>query len=55
MAHDIIDNQNEKLIDHVNLILGSTDRARSFNHLWSMYSRTLPKTSLIWVMLAPLQ
>ena len=28
MAHDIIDNQNEKLIDHVNLILGSTDRAR---------------------------
>ena len=28
MTHDIIDNRNEKLIDHVNLILDSTDRAR---------------------------
>ncbi len=27
MAHDIIDNRNEKLIEHVNLILDSTDRA----------------------------
>jgi len=28
MPHDIIDNRNEKLIDHVNLILDSTERAR---------------------------
>ena len=28
MTHDIIDNRNEKLIEHVNLILDSTDRAR---------------------------
>ena len=28
MPHDIIDNRNEKLIDHVNLILDSTDHAR---------------------------
>ena len=28
MANDIIDNQNEKLVDNVNLILDSTDRAR---------------------------
>ena len=28
MPHDIIDNRNEKLIEHVNLILDSTDRAR---------------------------
>ncbi len=28
MTHDIIDNRNEKLIEHVNLILDSTERAR---------------------------
>lgn len=28
MAHDIIDNRNEKLVEHINLILDSTDRAR---------------------------
>ena len=28
MPHDIIDNRNEKLVDNVNLILDSTDRAR---------------------------
>ncbi len=28
MTRDIIDNRNEKLIEHVNLILDSTDRAR---------------------------
>ena len=28
MRHDIIDNRNEKLIDHVSVILDSTDRAR---------------------------
>ena len=28
MTHDIIDNRNEKLVEHINLILGSTDRAR---------------------------
>ncbi len=28
MPHDIIDNRNEKLIDHVNLILDATDHAR---------------------------
>lgn len=28
MANDIIDNRNEKLVDNVNLILDSTDRAR---------------------------
>ena len=28
MTHDIIDNRNEKLIEHVNLILDSTDHAR---------------------------
>ena len=28
MPHDIIDNRNEKLIDHINLILDATDRAR---------------------------
>lgn len=28
MIHDIIDNRNEKLIEHVNLILDSTERAR---------------------------
>ncbi len=28
MTHDIIDNRHEKLIEHVNLILDSTDRAR---------------------------
>ncbi|HQM80515.1 MAG TPA: phospholipase D-like domain-containing protein [Syntrophorhabdaceae bacterium] len=27
-AHDIIDNRNEKLVDHINLILGSTEAAR---------------------------
>ena len=27
-AHDIIDNRNEKLIDHLNEMLGSCDRAR---------------------------
>src|SRR4030066_2058514 len=26
--HDIIDNRNEKLVDHINLILSSTDAAR---------------------------
>ena len=25
MAHDIIDNRNEKLVDHINRILGSTE------------------------------
>ena len=28
MPHDIIDNRNEKLVDHINLILDSTERAR---------------------------
>lgn len=28
MAHDIIDNRNEKLVDHINRILGSTEAAR---------------------------
>ena len=28
MPHDIIDNRNEKLLDHINLILDSTERAR---------------------------
>ena len=28
MTHDIIDNRDEKLIEYVNLILDSTDRAR---------------------------
>lgn len=28
MKHDIIDNRNEKLVEHINLILDSTDRAR---------------------------
>lgn len=28
MTHDIIDNRNEKLVEHINLILDSTDRAR---------------------------
>ena len=27
-AHDIIDNRNERLVDHINLILGSTEAAR---------------------------
>ncbi len=27
-THDIIDNQNEKLVDHINQILSSTDAAR---------------------------
>ncbi len=27
-THDIIDNRNEKLVDHVNRILSSTDAAR---------------------------
>ncbi|MDD3917625.1 MAG: hypothetical protein PHX00_10770, partial [Synergistaceae bacterium] len=27
-THDIIDNQNEKLVDHLNNILGTTERAR---------------------------
>lgn len=26
--HDIIDNRNEKLVDHINLILKSTDKAK---------------------------
>jgi hypothetical protein len=28
MAHDIIDNRNEKLVDHINRILGSTEAGR---------------------------
>ena len=28
MQHDIIDNRNEKLVDHINLILDSTEKAR---------------------------
>ncbi len=28
MKHDVIDNRNEKLVDHINLILDSTERAR---------------------------
>ncbi len=28
MQHEIIDNRNEKLVDHINLILDSTERAR---------------------------
>jgi len=28
MAHDIIDNRNEKLVDHIKRILGSTEAAR---------------------------
>ena len=28
MTHDIIDNRNEKLVEHINLILDSTDCAR---------------------------
>ena len=28
MTHDIIDNRNEKLVEHINLILDSTDHAR---------------------------
>src|SRR2546425_12778049 len=28
MNHDIIDNRNEKLVDHINLILASTEAAR---------------------------
>ena len=28
MPHDIIDNRNEKLVEHINLILDSTERAR---------------------------
>ena len=27
-THDIIDNRSEKLVDHINRILGSTDSAR---------------------------
>jgi hypothetical protein len=27
-AHDIIDNRQEKLVDHINRILGSTEAAR---------------------------
>ena len=27
-THDIIDNRNEKLVDHINRILSSTDEAR---------------------------
>jgi len=27
-AHDIIDNRNERLVDHINLILSSTEAAR---------------------------
>ena len=27
-AHDIIDNRAEKLVDHINQILGSTDSCR---------------------------
>ena len=27
-THDIIDNQTEKLVDHLNNILGTTERAR---------------------------
>ena len=27
-SHDIIDNRNEKLVDHINRILASTDAAR---------------------------
>lgn len=27
-THDIIDNKTEKLVDHLNQILGSSDRAR---------------------------
>ena len=27
-AHDIIDNRNEKLVDHINQILDSSDRGR---------------------------
>jgi hypothetical protein len=27
-AHDIIDNRNEKLVDHIKRILSSTERAR---------------------------
>ena len=28
MQHDIIDNRSEKLADHINLILDSTEKAR---------------------------
>lgn len=28
MPHDVIDNRNEKLVDHINLILDSTEKAR---------------------------
>ena len=28
MPHDIIDNRDQKLVDHINSILGSTDSAR---------------------------
>ena len=28
MTHDIIDNRNEKLVEHINLILDSTDSLR---------------------------
>ncbi len=28
MQHDIVDNRNEKLVDHINLILDSTEKAR---------------------------
>ena len=28
MPHDIIDNRNEKLVEHINLNLASTERAR---------------------------
>ena len=28
MLHDIIDNRNEKLVEHINLILDSTEKAR---------------------------
>ncbi len=28
MKHDVIDNRNEKLVDHINLILDSTEKAR---------------------------
>ena len=28
MPHDIIDNRNEKLVEHINLLLDSTEKAR---------------------------